>query len=53
MILLAVLILAATSIDLFVLLTLSLSLFVQFFRAQTGVVLKDSGTLVQTGGMIE
>ena len=53
MILLAVLILAATSIDLLVLLTLSLSLLVQFFRAQTGIVLKDSGTLVQTGGMIE
>ena len=53
MILLAVLILAATSIDLLVLLTLSLSFFVQFCSAQSDVVLKDTGTLLQTGGMIE
>ena len=53
MILLEVLILAVTSIDLLVLLTLSLSLFVQFCSAQSVVVLKDTGTLLQTGGMIE
>ena len=53
MILLAVLILAATSIDLLVLLTLSLSFFVQFCSAQSDVVLIDTGTLLQTRGMIE